>query len=105
MNHSEIKEALEDAGYETRSYSGRCMYGKSCLGVVTRDSSAKVVLAVVNEFIRTSALEPEATVDAVSDLCNTLEAVSGDSMGRSSIIYWEDIEWQSDSDETDSDDE
>jgi hypothetical protein len=35
MEKSVIQQSLEDMGIETLSYSGRGMYGESCLGFVT----------------------------------------------------------------------
>ena len=31
MTSKQLKDIIEMAGYETRSYSGRGMYGKECL--------------------------------------------------------------------------
>lgn len=33
MNTEDLIEALDNAGYDHRAYSGRAMYGKQCVGV------------------------------------------------------------------------
>lgn len=35
----DLHDALEDAGYEVETYSGRAMFGKRCVGVII-DSAA-----------------------------------------------------------------
>src|SRR5690606_19366002 len=55
MDARKLIGAIESAGYEARSYSGRGMFGKECVGAeVSRDESAfalaaKLVLAVFDE--------------------------------------------------------
>ncbi len=102
MEFSEIKDAFESAGLNVRSYSGRGMYGRSCLGVVTDKSGAALVCEVIQELI-SGASDDSETVDKISDLCSELSDPSEDSMGLSTIVYWPDIEWQSDSDGCDDD--
>lgn len=38
-----LRKVIEDLGYETRSYSGRGMYGKKCLGVTIDEDLIKFV--------------------------------------------------------------
>lgn len=58
-------------------YSGRAMYGRTCLGVVTDD------LREVFRFV-------VALADTDCDI--TDERICTDSMGRSSIYYWPSVE-------------
>ena len=69
---SEIQRVLEDNGYDTRSYSGRGMFGKSCLGCVVEKS--------------TNLLEVGAALgeEGVTIPHNT----KMDSMGLGTIVYW-----------------
>lgn len=84
MSFEQIREAFENAGYEPRSYSGRGMYGKECLGVVCSDP----ITAILETL---QAVEDEATLrDLISDLFDPSE----DSMGRDSIVYWTRIVWE-----------
>jgi hypothetical protein len=61
-----LRERLEEAGFETRSYSGRGMFGKECLAV-TADSDRDVF----------AAIEPAE-----------IKAARIDSMGRRVVAYW-----------------
>jgi hypothetical protein len=81
MNQANIfVEALQNAGYEPRSYSGRGMYGKQCVAVVTDDNAFKVGVLVMAEL-------PEEFDTYL------LESVEDDSMGLSTVIYWPDVKW------------
>lgn len=79
-NTQQFIEALESAGYEPRGYSGRCMYGKQCVAIVTDDHAFKVGI-----FVMASLPEDFDTY--------ILESVDQDSMGCSTVIYWPDAEW------------
>ena len=78
-------ELLENSGYEPRSYSGRGMYGKNCVGVVVEDVFALGV-AVGQESRHYSEDIPSAKTD---------------SMGRDIIVYWPDLAWPEDGTEED----
>lgn len=69
MKFESLVSKIVDAGYEPRSYSGRFMYGKDCLGVDLPDASCLVELGGC----------PKPTLD---------------SMGRGIIAYWPSIAWQ-----------
>lgn len=85
--------AISDAGYEPRSYSGRGMYGRSCVGVdVDRGTSAFSLAAQ----IIASSDDPAQMADSLSDL-----RVNEDSMGLGGIVYFPNVPWV----EEDEDDE
>ena len=89
MNAHDLIEALRDSDYEPRSYSGRCMYGKCCVGVVTSESPLDVGVKLgVTLVSMNPSFDP-------SDLPGS----SQDSMGRDVIIYWPSIAWPEDSEE------
>lgn len=80
IDSQEFIDALEDAGQEPRSYSGRGMYGDSCVGVTLDSDSELWELA-------------QALAHADMDV----PGPRTDSMGRSSIIaYWPSIKWPED---------
>lgn len=81
-----IVDAFQEAGFETRSYSGRCMYGAQCLGVDC-DNPVRAVLKAV------SALAENNEGSELCDLIALLEDARTDSMGRGSILYFPSIEW------------
>ncbi len=87
MTDERIRELFGDAQYETRSYSGRCMYGEHCLAVTTDSASeaATVILDVVQ------ACAENGTVEDVLELVSRLRGSRTDSMGRSMVMYWPEI--------------
>lgn len=81
MTPAEIKELIENAGYETRSYSGRGMMGKTCLGFTTDDSPFEIA-AMLIEYI-----------DNAADLPSILRQMKSDNMGLSMIYYLPRVEY------------
>jgi len=92
MKPEQIREAIE-AVYEVRDYSGRAMFGKSCVGITVEDP-IKAVLEIVEEFYRSTDIEEEP--DALPDLCYELKNHRVDTMGLGSILYWPEIPWEED---------
>ncbi len=86
--YNKLVRAMECVGDGPRSYSGRGMYGKKCVGIVTDDPS-DCVLAIVREL-----MDDCGDIDELRDLVGYLDNSSQDSMGRSAIVYWPRIEWQ-----------
>ena len=82
--------ALRSKGYRPTSYSGRGMHGKRCMGVVTDDSvgmlclnlAAQLLIDVESRYEQRSIIEELAACD-----------VCKDSMGQSSIIYFQGMTW------------
>ena len=71
-----IIDAAENAGLELRTgYSGRGMYGKTCIGVVGYVSDLIAFVLEVAEWDRELAQDE-------------LTQVSSDGMGTSTIYYW-----------------
>lgn len=95
---------FEALGYETRSYSGRGMFGKSCLGV---DLDEGVTLCEVFGRIISLITEPyqfgdEFTPDDI-ELCGKL-IIGGrtDNMGLGTILYFPEVSYfDEDEDEED----
>lgn len=77
MDAADLIRALEEAGYEPRSYSGRGMYGKSCVGCEL-DADAE---------LWTLACEVSARSDDTPPRPHT------DSLGLGLIVYWPRFEW------------
>jgi hypothetical protein len=88
---SELQNAFRVAGYDCRSYSGRGMFGKYCLGITTEDSCVTVLLNI---------LEHKELIAKFSDnfqLKIMLEAFSQfktDAIGKTdTIIYFPSISY------------
>lgn len=100
-----IKDAAENSNVSFRnSYSGRGMYGKSCVGIV---SSHDACMSIISQIIREDADELiDSAFDAENDdraIINimrhewhenvyTLLRFSTDSMGHDVIFYWPELE-------------
>lgn len=78
MDAQELIDAIEDAGFEARDYSGRAMFGSVCVGV-DLDSDG--------DLWRLATALGEAGIN--------VGAPRTDSMGRGIIAYWPSIKWPS----------
>lgn len=85
---NKVREAFENAGFETRSYSGRSMYGKECLGIKC-DSAIEAIFETITEAIirDTDHVQTIALIDELRDY-------HIDSLGLGSILYFPNLEWE-----------
>lgn len=67
----------DDSDYETRSYSGRDMYGEHCIGIVMDDDSSIAFLA----YNIGRADEDEVAA-------SYMERVATDNIGLNTIVYF-----------------
>ena len=74
----ELIDALQDAGYEPRSYSGRNMYGARCVGVTLANTG--MMWEMGHKIARGGEWSAPRT----------------DSMSLGIIAYWPDINWPED---------
>jgi hypothetical protein len=74
-----FQELLEDNGYDTRSYSGRAMYGQECLAVTVDD--------VISSTWAIATLLAEYNAEAEEKIPEP-KGMRYDNMGRSYVIYW-----------------
>jgi hypothetical protein len=85
-----LQRELEDAGHEVRSYSGRGMYGKDCLGCDSMTLEEFVLFA----FELGSHLNDDEEKEDERDLISrALARVKTDSMGMGIIIYFPGVEF------------
>lgn len=78
INSKQLCDALEEAGHEPESYSGRAMYGKTCVSV-TVDSDA--------DLWRLSA-------QLARDVSLEVPAPTLDNLGRQVVAYWPTLAWE-----------
>jgi hypothetical protein len=71
-----LKDALEQCGYEPRSYSGRGMFGKQCVSVNLDD---------IGQLFRVG--------QSVAKLEVTISSPRIDNMGRGVVAYWPHEPW------------
>lgn len=101
-----LKQLADYNGVESRSYSGRCMYGARCFAIVC-DSPIDAVLSMINAAAVTWQPGPEDEshdysedlVSYIIELTDTLGGAKTDSMGRDTVVYWEHIEYAEETDE------
>lgn len=93
LKYQWFADILNEAGYNVRSYSGRFMYGRSCLGFVVDDGTAMEALGEVLENITNGEHDTDKILDRVSDLGSLLRETRQDSMGLGTIVYFPSIAW------------
>jgi hypothetical protein len=83
-----------------RSYSGRAMFGRDCVGVEVACgvSSFQLAAALCEALLD---LDEEEAPGWIADLANT--RVCEDSMGRDQIVYFPDVAWPEDVEEDEHD--
>lgn len=95
MDFSTLREIIESAGYEVRSYSGRGMYGDYCLGFTTDYSDFHTAADLVNaaEMVRRYYDNVDKAF-TLQDFLDVLEDATTDSMGCSTIVYFPRVKWE-----------
>ena len=82
---NQLQKLFERAGYNTRSYSGRGMYGKECLGVVlNRDQDLGMIFG---DLIDVLARNREDFDQIFIAECFQ-EGLRTDSLGLGTILYF-----------------
>lgn len=101
-----IKQVIYDMGIDAtvRSYSGRAMYGKSCLAVVSNDRGVEWKLGMaIGRVLEVAERDyDDGDLDAkLADDCYRLEnrSPSSDSMGLGVVIYWPGIAYEEEEEE------
>ena len=80
-----IVDALDMAGFDYRSYSGRGMYGEYCLGIDC-DNVTKCIVDICIAIVNDENTDP-------CDLMELLRDARSDSMGLGAIVYFPNIPW------------
>lgn len=83
---------------DVRSYSGRGMYGKSCLGIGTSDRFADGWNGLIAALIRSDDLSG----DERRAIADAFDGLRQDSMGPGQIYYFPNIPYVEDSEENES---
>jgi 3D (Asp-Asp-Asp) domain-containing protein len=87
-----LKEAIDEYS-DAYAYSGRGMYGATCLGFNIADNSKilSVIIEIVARFVEIS--KTNDIVENVYHLVNIFEDYGQDDMGKGTVIYFPTIEW------------
>ena len=100
-----IQELLKEAGYETRAYSGRGMYGKYCLGVTSCHSESQILADLIKIILDDETLDKQDASDKLLELTESFCGPSTDSMGLDTIYYWRGIDAVLDLDDDEEEDD
>lgn len=94
MDFSELQEIVEDAGFETQSYSGRGMYGKKCLSfnLECEENEFDVFLSIAESA--QSYVECHDDGLELEDIIPYFMGAKSDSMGLGTVIYFPNVEWE-----------
>lgn len=90
MDTRKFVEAIREAGFVARSYSGRCMHGAKCVGVEIEEGQSAFDLGV-----KVAAAYIGGDNDGGAEEIFDLRA-SEDSMGRGGIVYFPRVQWSDD---------
>lgn len=95
MGKHKMQDLLENAGYDCRDYSGRGMYGKSCLAVTLGTSGRHPALAtlIVEVLDNADADDLEVVLEALGE-------VEQDNMGHDVVYYFPQIPFAGEEEET-----
>ena len=80
----QLQKILETNGYDCQSYSGRAMYGKTCLGVVISSEQSQFEMGLMVGL---------GLVDCWAGDIEAVKNVRSDSMGLGTVVYWPNIEY------------
>lgn len=99
MNFSDLQEIVEDAGYETHSYSGRGMYGSKCLSFNLESGENEFdAFLTIAEAIQSYAESSDDGLE-LEDITPYFMGAKSDSMGLGTVIYFPEIVWNNGFDE------
>jgi hypothetical protein len=87
----DMSEEAGDDALRVRSYSGRGMYGKQCLGVDT-DMGIGALMAHLVRFVAgldQGTCQGEYDVECIAE---ALDGMQTDSMGRGTIVYFPNVQ-------------
>lgn len=94
MNFLDLKQIVEDAGFDARSYSGRGMYGLKCLSFnLEREENEFDAFLSIAESAQ-SYVESSDDGFKLEDVTAYFMGAKSDSMGLGTVIYFPNIEWE-----------
>jgi len=95
---------LEESDCNVRSYSGRGMSGKECLGVTIRRGGMGCLVSTVIEEIAERSSSSRG-YDERFEISEAFRNMSTDSMGTGEIVYFPGVPFVEDDEEEEEDDE
>lgn len=89
LTFDQFAKIADDAGLAIRPYSGRFMFGQSCVGIATDapySAIADLVVATVNDG--------NVDLQLVDGLTGLIHDTRQDSLGNGVILYWPELKWE-----------
>jgi hypothetical protein len=92
----QLQKILEDAEFETRSYSGRGMTGKTCLAVYASPNAVfcVVLTAILERGVDVGGGADDAGTVDVESLHAAFKRMASDAMGTGSIVYFPNVQFE-----------
>lgn len=81
-------DSFEEECYELKNYSGKGMYGKQCLAVVTSTEEFGNLLSEITKTAFEMFEDDEATHIEQQDFFRSLRTINWDSFGLKMIVYF-----------------
>ena len=86
-----FQELIRTAGYTGTKYSGRGMFGRFCVAI--RPPQYENAFKIMYKLGLAYAELPKEMQKELEDLPDYLDNAKADTMGHSSVIYFQAIEW------------
>ncbi len=87
-----IFQLMSDAELEPFAYSGRGMFGASCLAVTLDRSECQSEWDAATRFTL-AAMDQGLPAGVVEDYLDFLSRPESDAMGRDRVLYWPRLRW------------
>jgi hypothetical protein len=84
-----MQQLCEDAGYNVRSYSGRHMYGKSCLAVVFDGDLGRDFVADIIDELGNNIQDDDPNIHGI--IADAFRGICEDQMGLGRVLYFPNI--------------
>lgn len=88
--YNELESVLDDGDLRS-DYSGRSMYGRTCVGFTTDESPARFQQELAKILAPDYFGEEEPDADSIDEMMDEIGSPNSDSMGRSTIYYYPSI--------------
>lgn len=105
MNFLDLKQIVEDAGFDARSYSGRGMYGLKCLSfnLEQEENEFDAILSIAESA--QSYVESSDDGFELEDVTAYFMGAKSESMGLGVVVYFPNLIWEDSNDAEDEENE
>lgn len=92
-----LTDAINQYDFDVQSYSGRAMYGKSCLAITGDNRILRKAIAYAIVQAQEAESDPDCDAERLSmsfeDYVESILDYRQDSMGLGTVIYWPQVEY------------